>query len=353
MKKEITTIGLIMGVLLIAAVVSIPMAAAAGEVTRTLPATADAGSTIVVSLAVTVDGATYYAIDEQVPAGWTVTSASDGGDFTSDPGHVKWVVTGSAVDKTYTYEVSIPATVSGSHTFSGTYMLEGMTEEANIGGDSSIIIKPPDTTAPTVITGAPTGTGVAVATTISATFSEAMNKAATEAAFSISPYVAGTFSWVGNTTTFTPGANLDNSKTYTVTISTDAQDLAGNQMVSPYTWSFTTSAAAGKKVGGGGRTVDSDGDGYSDSYEQRMGTDPNDPSSYPGAPVAAATPTPTAAAPTPTPTVTEAPTGTPEKVTPTPTEEPTPTPTKGPGFGAAFAVAGLLAVAYLVLRRKK
>ncbi|KAF5434711.1 hypothetical protein C5S35_13360, partial [Candidatus Methanophagaceae archaeon] len=35
-----------------------------------------------------------------------------------------------------------------------------------------------------------------------------------------------------------------------------------------------------------------------------------------------------------------------------PLEEPTPTPTP-PGFEAVFAIAGLLAVAYLVQRRKK
>ena len=40
--------------------------------------------------------------------------------------------------------------------------------------------------------------------------------------------------------------------------------------------------------------------------------------------------------------------------TPTPTAKPTaePTPTEEPGFEAVFAIAGLLAVAYLVLRRK-
>jgi len=45
--------------------------------------------------------------------------------------------------------------------------------------------------------------------------------------------------------------------------------------------------------------------------------------------------------PTPTPTV-------PPPVTPTPTPKP---PT--PGFEAVFAIAGLLAVAYLVLRKRK
>ena len=57
---------------------------------------------------------------------------------------------------------------------------------------------------------------------------------------------------------------------------------------------------------------------------------------------------------TPTPTPTAKPTTTPVP-TPKPTAEPTatPTPTEEPGSEAVFAIAGLLAVAYLVVRRKK
>ena len=58
------------------------------------------------------------------------------------------------------------------------------------------------------------------------------------------------------------------------------------------------------------------------------------------------TPTPTPS-PTPTPPVSPVAPTTP---TPTPTPSPSPTP---PGFEAIFAVAGLLAIAYLVLRRRK
>ena len=74
------------------------------------------------------------------------------------------------------------------------------------------------------------------------------------------------------------------------------------------------------------------------------------------------TPTPLPAEETPSPTVTPTPTPS-ETETPspslsptsmpavTPTASPTPTPTP-PGFEAVFAIAGLLAVAYLVLRRR-
>jgi len=107
---------------------------------------------------------------------------------------------------------------------------------------------------PTITSVSPTSeaTNVPVTTKISATFSEAMNTASVEAAFSITPSVAGTFSWVENTMTFTPIANLAHSTTYTVTISATATDMAGNGLdgnengiaegspTDDYTWSFTT-----------------------------------------------------------------------------------------------------------------
>ena len=72
---------------------------------------------------------------------------------------------------------------------------------------------------------------------------------------------------------------------------------------------------------------------------------------------AAPTPTPTEVTPTPTatatPTATIPPTTTPT-ATPTATATPAPTPTPpAPGFEAVFAIAGLLTIAYLVLRRRR
>jgi PGF-CTERM protein len=115
-----------------------------------------------------------------------------------------------------------------------------------------------------------------------------------------------------------------------------------------------TPAPRGRGGGGGGGGVpDTDGDGYTDIEEMIMGTDPLDPCDPNPECVACtgaiteviterpATPTPKLK-PTPKPTI--APT-TPE---PKPEE-----PEKPPGFEAVFAIAGLLAVAYLALRRKK
>ncbi|MFC2072820.1 Ig-like domain-containing protein, partial [Chloroflexota bacterium] len=100
-----------------------------------------------------------------------------------------------------------------------------------------------DTTPPTVIATSPTAnaTGVAIyKTTIQVTFSESMNTTSVESAFSILPTVSGGFSWTDNVLTFIPGGNLTYNTTYTVTINTAAQDLAGNPLAEDYIWSFTT-----------------------------------------------------------------------------------------------------------------
>ena len=86
-----------------------------------------------------------------------------------------------------------------------------------------------------------------------------------------------------------------------------------------------------------------DGDGHTDETTVEIST---------AAPTPTPTPTPTAT-PTATATVTIPPTATPT-TTPTATATPTPTSTPpAPGFEGVFAIAGLLTIAYLVLRRRK
>ncbi|MBI4711760.1 MAG: Ig-like domain-containing protein, partial [Planctomycetes bacterium] len=100
----------------------------------------------------------------------------------------------------------------------------------------------PDTTSPTVSSVSPPNksTNVPVSNNISVTFSKAMNQSTTQSAFSISPNVAGTFSWSGNTMTFNPASNLAYNTTYTCVVSAAAKDLAGNNLSSQYQWNFTT-----------------------------------------------------------------------------------------------------------------
>jgi len=107
----------------------------------------------------------------------------------------------------------------------------------------------PDTTRPTVgtVLPLPSATGVAVNIHVSATFSELMDPlTVTTATFILrqgTTAIAGAVARVGNTATFTPTALLAYSTVYTATVSTGAKDLAGNALLAPYNWSFTTGVA--------------------------------------------------------------------------------------------------------------
>ena len=111
------------------------------------------------------------------------------------------------------------------------------------GGGGGGAAPAPDTTRPTVSPTFPLGgaTGVAVNTTVSATFSEPMTNATLTTAFSLAPATAGTVNVSGNIATFTPSAPLNGNTSYTATISTAAQDAAGNALAAPVSWSFITS----------------------------------------------------------------------------------------------------------------
>ncbi|MBF0169571.1 MAG: Ig-like domain-containing protein [Nitrospinae bacterium] len=106
----------------------------------------------------------------------------------------------------------------------------------------------PDLRAPRVTSTVPANlaTEVAINTSIIATFSEAMNPLSlTTASFTVKKglvTVPGTVLPVGLTAVFTPNAPLDSSAVYTATITTVAEDLAGNNLAANYVWTFTTGA---------------------------------------------------------------------------------------------------------------
>lgn len=116
-----------------------------------------------------------------------------------------------------------------------------------------------DATAPTVISTVPASgaTSVAVAANIVATFSETMNAATITpaATFTLAQAgtpVAGVVTFPGTTiATFNPTSDLTAGLVYTATITTAAQDLAGNALAVVKTWSFTAAAVAGPVVCGG------------------------------------------------------------------------------------------------------
>jgi len=105
-----------------------------------------------------------------------------------------------------------------------------------------------DTTPPTVTAVSPgdKATNVSILSTVTATFSEAIDNSTINTSTFIleddSNPVGGTVTYAGTTATFTPSSNLAYDTTYTATITTGVKDLAGNAMAADYPWSFTTGA---------------------------------------------------------------------------------------------------------------
>jgi hypothetical protein len=109
------------------------------------------------------------------------------------------------------------------------------------------------TSIPGVVSVTPTqgASSVAVGTTISATFSQAMDPASITAAgtFTVTGpggAVAGSVTYSGMVATFTltPGTTLAYGATYTATITTAAATPGGAELVNNYVWTFSTSAAS-------------------------------------------------------------------------------------------------------------
>jgi len=101
------------------------------------------------------------------------------------------------------------------------------------------------TAAPEVVTVTPSIEAVKIhtPTLINVTFSEDIDETTLSAdSFTVtngSP-VSGSITYSNKKATFTPSAELTNSSTYTVTLTTTIKDLAGNHLTDNYTWSFTT-----------------------------------------------------------------------------------------------------------------
>ncbi len=101
---------------------------------------------------------------------------------------------------------------------------------------------------PTVITTDPANlaTNVALDKNIVATFSEAMDPATINTnTFTLKQganNITGLVTYTGVMATFNPSVNLLPNTTYTATITNSSKDLAGNNLVNNYVWTFTTTA---------------------------------------------------------------------------------------------------------------
>ncbi|MFH1156324.1 MAG: chitobiase/beta-hexosaminidase C-terminal domain-containing protein [Pseudomonadota bacterium] len=105
---------------------------------------------------------------------------------------------------------------------------------------------PPDMTPPTITSVSPVNGAVNVplSSVITATFSEALAAATVDTnSFTVSDgivNITGTVTYDGLTATFAPSVLLNYNTTCTATLSTGIQDVAGNNLAAPWTWTFTT-----------------------------------------------------------------------------------------------------------------
>ena len=119
----------------------------------------------------------------------------------------------------------------------------------------TITVPAPDTTPPLVLwsTPQPSDGAVAAATQITAIFSEDMDtttlNATTFTLADATGVVAGTVTPAGDarSATFAPSA-LASATSYTATLSTGAQDVAGNGLAAAVSWSFTTVDTSGLTI---------------------------------------------------------------------------------------------------------
>jgi hypothetical protein len=83
--------------------------------------------------------------------------------------------------------------------------------------------------------------GVALTTTsVEVVFSETVDRASAQGAFSITPTVPGAFSWTGATMTFTPAERLPLQTDFVVRVASGVRDPGGNVMTTPSELAFVT-----------------------------------------------------------------------------------------------------------------
>lgn len=126
----------------------------ASTVTRSFsPKKAMPGDTVTVTLALDeVAQELSYVVEESIPEGWTVSSGG-GGEISGSK--LSWLLIeglapGVTVeDKTFTYAVVVPPSVSGTAIFNGTYRFESMGSSSPILGETQVNVgsAPPESAA--------------------------------------------------------------------------------------------------------------------------------------------------------------------------------------------------------------
>jgi chitodextrinase len=133
------------------------------------------------------------------------------------------------------YEVRVVGTDKAGNSLSGTTTFSFTTRSL------------PDTISPFVTTTSPNSgaSDIPASVNISLAFSEPMDRASVEGAFSVSPPVACAFSWTSEDRLMTcdPSEDLASEAQFTVELTTEAEDVAGNSLENALNFLFTTANA--------------------------------------------------------------------------------------------------------------
>jgi hypothetical protein len=70
-------------------------------------------------------GVKAFALEETVPAGWTVSAVSHGGEFNASQRRVKWGPFLDATPRTLTFQTTPPAGANGTFVFAGRVSFDG------------------------------------------------------------------------------------------------------------------------------------------------------------------------------------------------------------------------------------
>jgi PGF-CTERM protein len=350
-------------VMVLAVFAALTTAAAADTIAgdRTIsPTSLPAGNTFTVTVDVTVTGTVYGPVlNEDIPAGWTVTSA--GASYSAAETTWIWLDEVTAGTKTVIYEVTVPTgTAAGNYPVTGTVL-------ATVGGET---IGPDGVTGNNLVTVIDGGTGETDTIAGDRTISPPSLPAGNTFTVTVDVIVTGTV--------YGPVLNEDIPAGWTVT---EVANAGASYSAAETTWmtvvydvTVPTGTANGDypvtgtvlaTVGGSGigpySVTGDDGVTVADntqdtSHDDATGSAPSgsgsDETPKPG-PLPDVTMPESEEDASPTPSLTPATTQTTAPPATT-IKKPDAEPKEGfiPGFEAAFVIAGLLVVAYLVRRRR-
>jgi len=115
---------------------------------------------------------------------------------------------------------------------------DGQNPQARAYGPGPVTID--HSTGPKIVDFGPSGADVALDRSVRVTFDSEMDRPSVEAAISISPSLAGTYTWTGTTVELAPGGGWEADTAYTVTVAGTARDVQGGTLGIDKVWSFRT-----------------------------------------------------------------------------------------------------------------